>query len=309
MRRLLPLILAAVLGGCTANVTVRDEADRSWVAATHPERQSPIALLTDYGTSDEYVGILKGVILRDNPEAHFVDITHEVPSYDIRAGNYLLSRAAVEFPEDTVFLCIVDPGVGTSRRAIAARAENGMWFVGPDNGLFTSVIEQFGLAEAWEITTPPDGRARSDTFHGRDLFAPVAARLAMGESIADFANEIDAIERIPIREAAREGDAVTGEVAHVDKYGNIITNIPAALADDIGLRFPDSGGPMASVRVGDTTIEARCVRTYGDVPEGAPLLAINSRRMLELAINMGNAAGDWNVRSGAPVSVSLLTEK
>jgi S-adenosylmethionine hydrolase len=265
-----------------------------------------VALLTDYGNSDEYVPILKGAILREAPDAPIIDLTHEAPSYGIADGEYLLTEIAKEFPADTVFVAIVDPGVGTSRRALALEAENGMWFIGPDNGLFTGVMDTFGVRETWEIVRTPTGRERSDTFHGRDLFAPIAGKLVAGEDISPFVEKLRnpvRLERVPA--PVWTGEALSGTVLRVDKYGNILTNIPAAMAAERARLGPAQDGSVrVAVEAGGRTVTAPFARTYGDVETGALVLVINSRGNLELAVNEGSAAAELGIRTRDTIRIS-----
>lgn len=265
-----------------------------------------VALLTDYGNSDEYVSILKGAILREAPDAPIIDLTHEAPSYEIADGEYLLTEIAKEFPADTVFVAIVDPGVGTARRALALEAENGMWFIGPDNGLFTGVMEEFGVRETWEIVRTPTQRDRSDTFHGRDLFAPVAGKLVAGEDISPYVERLRDPVRLPrVAAAVWTGEALFGTVLRVDKYGNVLTNIPAPMAADrAGLRPAQDGSVTVSIEVGGRTVTVPFARTYGDVAEGAPVLVINSRGNLELAVNEGSAAAEFGIGTRDAIRIS-----
>lgn len=260
-----------------------------------------VALLTDYGTDDHYVGVLEGAILKVAPEARLVTITHQVPSFDLREGSYLLGLAAAEFPPGTIFVAVVDPGVGGTRRPIVIETEDGKLLVGPDNGLFTDVIGRLGLRHAFEITNDTLTRAgvKSSTFHGRDLFGPVAGHLAAGVAVAQVGPEIRDPVRLPTQPARIEGARATGMVVHRDHYGNLLTNIPAALVERVGLRH----GQTVAVRVGGRTVRAPLVASYGDVARGAFGLVVNSEGNLELARNQASAGEALGIRAGAQVSV------
>jgi S-adenosylmethionine hydrolase len=184
-----------------------------------------ITLLTDFGTADSYVAELKGVLLSSAPNTALVDVTHAIAPGDVRAGAYLLGRAWHRFPRGTVHLAVVDPGVGTDRAALALTA-HGHYFVGPDNGLFTFVLRD---SEVQIVLLPtPDGA--SATFHGRDLFAPAAAALAGGATLAKLGDAFTAMPaRLVYAEPHYEGKSVVGEVVYVDRFGSLVTNLTPEL--------------------------------------------------------------------------------
>lgn len=268
-------------------------------AGASPEAVSRIALLTDYGWLDFYVGALKGAILSAWPEAVIEDITHGVPSFDVAGGAFLLAAAAREWPAGTVFVGIVDPGVGTARRPIAVRTGAGLVFVGPDNGLFTRVIAEGGSVEIHEITNEALMRpgALSSTFHGRDIFGPVAAHLASGRvGLADVGPAIDDPVLLPLVEPALEDGELRGQILLADHYGNLITNIPRALVEQMG-------SERLTLQVGEQAVAAPLVATYAAVPVGAPLATINSLGLLEFAVNQGSMAVRLGAASGQEIRV------
>jgi hypothetical protein len=236
----------------------------------------PIALLTDFGLDGAYVGILKGVLAGSAPGVPVIDVTHGVPPQDVRVGALLLDGAWPYFPEGTVFVAVVDPGVGTSRRPVVARAA-GRLYVGPDNGLFGLLPDP----TVREITAPWGLPARSRTFHGRDLFAPVAARLATGAAFED----VGPLVHDPVPMALPEPNDGDGEVLYVDRYGNAVTNHRAV-----------DGGRLV---FGD--IEAPVVRTYGEGAAGAPIALTGSTGRLEVAIRDGDAARALGLVPGSRV--------
>jgi S-adenosylmethionine hydrolase len=258
-----------------------------------------VVLLTDYGTEDFYVGALKGAIYRAFPGARIDSITHEVPAFDIREGAYLLVHAAAEFPPGTTFVGIVDPGVGTARKPIAAETQNGLLFVAPDNGLLTLVFRRFGVKRVHEIRNPAVLRqgVRSSTFHGRDIFGPAAGHLASGFPLRRVGPQLEKWVTLKVEDAVREGSEVRGEVQHVDHYGNLLTNIPRSLLETLGLQ---PGDPVA-VTLGQETRWIPFVRTYGDVPAGTLLLTINSLDLVEIAVNMGRAVQTTGATAGTAV--------
>jgi S-adenosylmethionine hydrolase len=242
-----------------------------------------VTLLTDYGTADGYAGEVKGKLLSLAPEAAVVDIAHDVPPGDIAAGCYVLGRVWRSFPRGTVHLAVVDPGVGTERRALAAEA-GGHCFVAPDNGLLSDV---FAAAGARVVTLPaPAGTSR--TFHGRDVFAPAAARLVRGAALAELGSEISDPVRLAPHRLATEGADLVGEVVHVDRFGTLVTNLPA-----------EQVSPAASVRVGGYDLSLR--RTFADVPPGHPVAFIGSGGTVEVAVRDGVAAAVLGVSRGAEV--------
>ena len=268
-----------------------------------------ITITTDFGTEDGYVPAMKGTMLDICPEARFVDITHEISPQDVMEAAFVLRTAYPYFPDDAVHLVVVDPGVGTDRRAVALRA-NDQWFVGPDNGVFPLVLNQAPFEAAVELNDPAFWRSDvpSTTFHGRDIFAPAAAHLAAGRSVNEIGTPLDTLE--PLRWAAPSADAQTvqGWVMHIDHFGNCITNIRrSALAEAAGLNAaaPLEAIPPLKVYTGNTVLH-ELQPTYGAVPEGDPLLLFGSTDHLEVAANGGNAAELLDIRKGD--SVRLLFE-
>ena len=188
-----------------------------------------IAILTDFGSTDNYVGVMKGVIRSISPFADIIDLTHSVPPGDIRSAAFSLESAYKYFPKNTIFLCVVDPGVGSERRAVAVEAD-GRYFVAPDNGLLTGILANSNSIKAVNLTNAnfhlPQ---KSSTFHGRDLFAPVAAHLSMKTELEELGELIDAKTLIQLENytATIDENKITGNIIHTDNYGNLITDIPA----------------------------------------------------------------------------------
>jgi len=181
-----------------------------------------ITLTTDFGYKDHYVGVMKGVILKINPHARIVDVTHNVERHSIRHAAYILNAILPYFPP-TVHVFVVDPGVGTERKGIAARIEDS-WYVGPDNGILTYVAPK--VSKVYELQIVPE----STTFHGRDVFAPAAAYIDMGNF--EILKEIEDFETFEYTEACREGNKIKGEIIHIDHFGNVITNVPKEMVKD-----------------------------------------------------------------------------
>jgi S-adenosylmethionine hydrolase len=264
------------------------------------EGPRPIALLTDFGLRDGYVGILKGVILTLAPTAVLVDLTHDVPPQNVRAGRFCLANAVDYCPPETVYLAVVDPGVGGDRRAVAVRCDRG-WLVGPDNGLFGGVLERYPAIAAVELTKPSAWRTPnpSNTFHGRDIFAPVAARLALGMPLDQLGHAIapDSLQDLPpltLMELEVDGTAaIAGQIQYIDHFGNGITNIPG---DRVA-------GKTWRAVVGDRAIGS--ARTYGDVPSGNPIALIGSHGWVEIACNGHSAAAIVTFTWTDPVTIIL----
>lgn len=254
-----------------------------------------ITLLTDFGSSDPFAGIMKGVILAICPHARIVDLTHEVPPQDVRTGALLLRGAAAYFPAGTIHIAVVDPGVGSRRRAVLVDA-SGAWFIGPDNGLLQPAAAARGIGAVHELNRaeyhlPDVGR----TFHGRDVFAPVAAHLAAGVAPAALGPVVEGLEALALPEAAVEGDALVGEVVHLDRFGNLVTSIRAA---DLA-RF--RGSELSVSIAGCASIPLRSA--YAEGARGAPLAVIGSWDHLEIAVRDGDAARTLGAGRGTVVRV------
>jgi S-adenosylmethionine hydrolase len=256
-----------------------------------------IALLTDFGDQDPYVGAMKGAILTVCPEATLVDVLHEVPAHDVEAGARALDAAYRHFPEGTVFVAVVDPGVGSERRAIAVGA--GPWlFVGPDNGIFTCVLDAHPTARVHLLANPLLAREpTSPVFHGRDLFGPSAARLARGLPLEEVGPVLADPVKLASPEKTRRDDGWQGAVAHVDRFGNLITNIVAGDLETLG-----AADSPPVVEVGAKTVPL--VRTYSDVAPGCPCALVGSSGRLEVAANRRSAADLLGASVGTPVRVT-----
>lgn len=266
------------------------------------EHPVPVVLMTDFGLQDDAVGLLRGVVLSIAPTSHVVDLTHAVPRFDVAAGARLLAEAPGVYPPGAVFVVVVDPGVGTARRAIAARLPDGTVLVGPDNGVLSLAIERHGPAEVRAVDNT--GLMRGDvsaTFHGRDVFAPVAGHLAAGVPFAEVGPVIVDWVELSAPRATRTGQAVAGEVTTIDEpFGNVWTSIDAALLEELGLQ----PGRQVAVRLGEARLTMPFASTFGDVPVGQPLLYVNSRGQAALALNMGDFARTHAVQPGVPVELT-----
>ncbi|HZC05938.1 MAG TPA: SAM-dependent chlorinase/fluorinase [Ktedonobacterales bacterium] len=265
-----------------------------------------LGLLTDFGMSDGYVGVMKAVILGIAPEARLVDLSHDVAPQDIEGGAWILGTAWRSFPERSVLLCVIDPGVGSARRAIALEA-HGRIFVGPDNGLFTYPLAKVDDKAPPRCVLLDDPTyhlpAPSATFHGRDIFAPCAAHLAAGAPLTALGSPVDSatLTRLPIElRARRHGDVVTGRVAHIDHYGNLITSIGPALAR-VALREP-----LAYVSLARHVVTARASHFSGG-PQAEPFFLQDSSGALAIVLRDGSAAVALGARRGDEVTLRGLS--
>lgn len=241
-----------------------------------------ITMLTDFGTADSYVAEMKGVLLARASSATIVDISHQISPGDIRGAQYLLGRTWKAFPEGTVHLAVVDPGVGTDRRAIGAEI-SGQRFLAPDNGLLS-----FLPRDSRFFSLPiPNGAA--PTFHGRDVFAPAAAALANGTWLAELGSPITDPNYSPLPTPKSDGVAIVGEVLYVDRFGTLVSNIP-----------PSAVEPGIRIRVGDTEV-GPLRRTFADAPRGALVAFGGSGGTVEIAVRDGSAARLLGVGVGAEV--------
>lgn len=237
-----------------------------------------VTLLTDFGTRDGYVGEVKGVLATRAPEAECVDVAHDLPPGDIRTGAWVLGRTWMRFPAGTIHLAVVDPGVGGARRPVAVLL-GGRWFVGPDNGLITHVLRCHSVGEARLIDRSIGEKPISDTFHGRDLFAPAAAHLAADQPASELGSTIDSnsLVDLAIPRPEREGAALHGHVAHVDRFGNLITDLPVEW-------LPEE----PSAEVAGTTIKDLAA-SYDAAPPGRLILTRGSGGTLEISLRDGRA--------------------
>lgn len=247
-----------------------------------PERPTPrrITVLTDFGTADGYVAAMKGVLATGAPAARVEDAGHDLPRGDVAHAAWVLHRYWSRYPEGTVHLVVVDPGVGTARRALALEAD-GRLGVAPDNGVFTMVLE---AAERWTAVALEVPPAASTTFHGRDVFAPAAARLAAGATLEDLGEPVGDPVLLPGRGASAE----RGVVRTIDRFGNLVTDLP-------GSAWRSGGGVEVAGRI------VRCAGTYGDVAPGELLALVGSDRTVEIAVRDGSAAAALGVGVGTPV--------
>ena len=248
-----------------------------------------IIMITDFGVKDFYVGAMKGAMYKVFPQAKIDEISHEVSKFDIKEGAYTLAKAAPEFPLGTVFVGVIDPGVGTQRKPIVMKTKNGNYFVAPDNGLLTLIGGSTDVAEVREITNRDFMRqdVQSSTFHGRDIFGPTAAHLAKGFEFEQIGPVLKEYVRLPISFAKVVDGAIVGQIDVIDEYGNVIMNIRPDLFKRLGIQ----GGQTIEVEFSNQRkIRCKYVKAYGDVPVGDYVGLFGSGGVFEVAINQGNLA-------------------
>jgi S-adenosylmethionine hydrolase len=258
-----------------------------------------ITLLTDFGTRDHYVASMKGAILAINPAANIVDISHDIAPFQILEAAYTLSQAWHNFPAGTIHVAVVDPGVGSSRRPIVVHA-GGHFFIGPDNGIFSLVLDRLGEYAAHEITnTRYMASNPSRTFHGRDIFTPVAAHISTSVVISRFGASIEDLTFIksvhPLEIAPLKWEGI---VLHVDRYGTFITNLPSD-------KFPVNSDKSYCLAVGGVSV-SQYFHYYDAAAPGVPFLIHGSSGYLEVSMNQGDAAAFLGVRPGQPFEIRRM---
>ncbi len=262
-----------------------------------PSPSRIITLTTDFGSQDYYVSAMKAVILGISPDVRLVDISHDLPPQDIMAGAWVLKNTAFLYPPGTIHLAVIDPGVGSNRRPVLVEVRDQL-FVGPNNGLFSLVVES-EEHRVFELSNKQFWRDKvSPTFHGRDIFAPVAAWLSKGEMAEHFGRELRELTTYRWAKPIADEEGVQGWVMHIDRYGNLITNIPESF-----IRKYDSTSAF-KIYVGNTILKS-ISDTFSEVPDGEAVALIGSSGMLEIAINKGNAEQMLGVEKGAPVSLVI----
>ena len=258
-----------------------------------------IVLMTDFGLNDTYVGQMKGVILSRAPSVQIIDLTHSISPQNIVQGAFFLGKSVPFFPERSIILSVVDPGVGSSRQAIAVETDRHT-FLAPDNGLLTAIFQTRNIIRCVSITEQQFMRSdRSSTFHGRDVFSPVAAHLASGVQLQELGRSIDPVDciKIPMPEckSCDNGESWNGSVMYTDHFGNLITSLDSTLFDT---------EKHWQVRVGNGN-DIPVVNTYSDVSDQQLLAYTGSSGMIEIAVRNGNASHTLGLKDGDPVKLSI----
>jgi S-adenosylmethionine hydrolase len=261
-----------------------------------------VVFMTDFGILDDSVALCKGVMYGITPNLRIVDLTHQVNAFSIRDGARFLFGATPYFPSETVFVAVVDPGVGSSRKAVVVKSKRGQFFVLPDNGLMTMVEDRDGVESIREVTNPDwmVGVKMSSTFHGRDIFSPVGAHIARGDDWSQVGPVVKKLVRLDLKPATVDDKGLTGEVIALDgPYGNLITNISADDFQKLGYQL----GDKLKATIAGREVEMPLVRTFSDVPLKQPLLFIDSRGRVSFAVNQASFAAVYKVDPPQPVFI------
>lgn len=260
-----------------------------------------ITLLTDFGTRDAFVASMKGMILKTNPQAELLDITHEIGPQDIWEAAFTLQSAYAQFPKGTIHLAVVDPGVGSGRRPIIVVTES-YYFVGPDNGLFSLVYRDAERIRVHHITAAHYfNQTASATFHGRDVFGPVAGWLTKGIPSGHFGEEITDYVKLNVPTAKRTDNAIDGHIVHIDRFGNLITNIGAK---ELQALLPEGGSSEAvTITVAGKTIKG-VKKFYAEAAPGTPGAVVNSGGQLEIFLFRQNARTALGIKRGEAVKIT-----
>jgi hypothetical protein len=273
-------------------------------AAQQPAPTKVIGFMTDFDVKDDAVGICKAVMEGIAPGAHVIDITHQSEPFNIAMGARLLAGSAPYFAKDAVFVVVIDPGVGSTRKAIIAKSKLGQYFILPDNGLLTLIQDRDGIAEAHEITNPAwmIGSGISSTFHGRDIFSPAGAHVARGDDFAQAGPSLDVskLVRLDLKNATIDGSGLHGQVIGTDgPFGNLVLNIPAETFFQLGYKM----GDRVPVTLAGKSYIFPFVKTFSDVPVGKELFFIDSRGRLSVGIDQGNFSKVYKIGEGAELTI------
>jgi S-adenosylmethionine hydrolase len=293
------LAVCVLLLGCAKPQT---DARSTTATGSGSTARPTIVFMTDFGTANDAVAICKAVMLEIAPDARIMDITHQVTPYSIEEGARFLAGVAPYYPAGTIFVVVVDPGVGTSRKAVIVKTKRGQYFVLPDNGLITPVLEEDGLEGAREITNTGwmIGEAVSSTFHGRDIFSPAGAHLASGWDYRLAGPGVEELVRLTPKVASVTGKGIDGEVIGLDEpFGSLITNIPNEEFQKLGYR----AGDKITVVLNRKPFTLPYVKTFMDVPVGDPLLYVDSRGRMALAVNQRSFSQIYKITPRVPMTI------
>jgi S-adenosylmethionine hydrolase len=286
------LLACALITGCSKSPAQQEAAARA--ASAQAASRPAIVFMTDFGTANDAVAICKAVIIGIAPEARILDITHQVTPFQIEEGARFLAGVTPYYPAGTVFLTVVDPGVGTSRKAVIVKSRKGQYFVLPDNGLVTLVLDRDGLESAREITNPAwmIQAAVSSTFHGRDIFSPAAAHLATGWDFNLVGPEVPQLVRLTPKASTTTDKGIEGDIIGLDDpYGSLITDIPGEEFKKLGYNL----GDKLTIQINKKPVTLPYVKTFMDVSVGDSLLYIDSRGRVGIANNEGNYAKKFDI--------------
>ena len=287
-------IAAFALTGCNANSNSSDAKPQT----AHPT----IVFMTDFGTANDAVAICKGVMVSIAPDARIMDITHQVTPFSIEEGARFLYGVTPYYPANTVFVVVVDSGVGTSRKAVIVKTKKSQYFVLPDNGLISPVVERDGLEGAREITNTNwmIGDKISSTFHGRDIFSPTGAHLALGEDWTQAGPVVDNLVQLQPKTATVAANGITGEVIGLDDpFGSLITDVQGSDFKNLGYAY----GDKVTLKIDNKSFTFPFHKTFGDVPLHQPLVYIDSRGRVGIAVNQGDASKVLKMTPPLPVFI------
>lgn len=295
LRRRFGQILVGLLAGAALPVAT--------ACAAQPAPQPLIVFMSDFGLLDDAVAICKGVMKTVSPKTEIVDLSHDVTPFSISEGARLLVRTSQYYPRGTVFVTVIDPGVGTARKAVVVKTKRGQYFVLPDNGLVTRVVDRDGVEGVREISNPrwllPG--SSSSTFHGRDIFSPVAAHLAAGWPWQEVGPALSGLTRLEAPQAKVDAAGIHGQVVALDgPYGNLVTNVDSEDFRRLGFRY----GDPVHVRIGEAAFTVPYAATFGAVATGESFLFIDSRGLVSLAINQGSFAKQHGITPPASFDIS-----
>jgi len=302
----LPLLVLALVGAACSKAPGRNDS----TSTLSPSGARPtIIFMTDFGTANDAVAICKAVIVGIAPDARIMDITHQVTPYSIEEGSRFLEAVSPYYPAGTVFVAVIDPGVGTSRKAIVVKSKKAQFFVLPDNGLITPVMDRDGLDSAREITNANwmIQSAISSTFHGRDIFSPAAAHLAAGWDYNLVGPEVPQLVRLTPKTSTTTDKGISGDIIGLDDpFGSLLTDIPGDEFKQLGYNL----GDKLRIEINKKSVTLPYVKTFMDVSVGDSLLFVDSRGRVSIAVNQGNYSKKFNVeppgaifipRKGAPI--------
>lgn len=300
--RLRNWILSALAIAFTLSIPYSGKATAQQAAS--PSHTRVIGFITDFDVRDDAVGICKAVMVSIAPDVRIIDLTHQVTPYDIAEGARFIAGSAPYFPHDAVFVGVIDPGVGSTRKAIVAKSKTGQFFVVPDNGLLTLVQDRDGIEAAREITNPDwmIGTKLSSTFHGRDIFSPAGAHLARGDDWTQAGPELDVskLVRLDIHSATIDDKGMHAQVLGTDgPFGNLVLNVPADTFAKLGYKLGDT----VPITLDGHNYEFPFHKTFSDVPVGKPLFYIDSRGRLSLGINQRNFSETYKVPPSAKLFI------
>lgn len=289
------IALALFCAGCAKSPARKD-------ASAEAGGRPIIVFMTDFGTANDAAAICRAVMVGIAPDARIMDITHQVTPYSIEEGARFLEAVTPYYPAGTVFAIVVDPGVGTSRKAVIVKSKKGQYFVLPDNGLLTPVLDRDGLDSAREITNPHwmIQAPVSSTFHGRDIFSPAAAHLAAGWDFNLVGPEVSQLVRLTPKTSVTTEKGIEGDIIGLDDpYGSLVTDIPGDEFKKLGYNL----GDKLRIEINKKSVTLPYVKTFMDVPVGEVLLYVDSRGRVGIAINQGNYAKKFNVMPPGTISI------